>query len=69
MYIYFELKNISATDISSPFILKIGESEYQYSVLDYVRACLESSEVSEATKALVAATYRYNSMANAFFGD
>ena len=49
--IYFELKNIAAADLDKHYTLKIGESEYKYSVLDYVKACLSSDKVRENTKA------------------
>jgi hypothetical protein len=66
--IYFELKNISARDLSTQYVIKFGENEYHYSALDYVKACLDSTKVSEKTKDLVAATYRYNQAAIAYFG-
>lgn len=66
--INFELKNISARDLSTQYVIKFGENEYHYSALDYVKACLDSTKVSEKTKDLVAATYRYNQAAIAYFG-
>ena len=66
--IYFEYKGIPAKHLGTLYTLSIGTNEYQYSVLDYVRACLKSSKVSENTKLLVAATYRYNEAAKAYFG-
>ena len=65
--IYFEYKGIPAKELGTMYTLKIGADEYQYSVLDYVRACLKSTKVSENTKLLVAATYRYFIAADAYF--
>ena len=50
--IYFEYKGIPAKELGTPITFKIGSDEYQYSVLDYVRACLKSTKVSENTKLL-----------------
>ena len=61
------MKNIPARDFNSQYVIKIGENEYRYSVLDYVKACLDSTKVSEQTKDLVAATYRFNESAIAYF--
>ncbi len=66
--IYFELKNVAAPDLDSPYILSINGTEYSYSVMDYAKACLLSDKVSDSTKALVAATYLYNQAANTYFG-
>ena len=65
--IFFELKNISAKNLSTQYVLKIGDTEYRYSVLDYVKAGLDSTGASRLTKELVAATYRYNRAATAYF--
>ena len=65
--ICFEYKGIPAKHLGTSYILKIGTNEYQYSVLDYVRACLKSSKVSKNTKLLTAATYRYFNAAKAYF--
>ena len=67
--IYFELPNISASDLDTLYTLKIGEREYKYSALDYVKMCLETAETSESLKELAKATYRYNKAANKFLGE
>ena len=67
--IYFELTNIAAADLDKPYTLTIGTNDYQYSVLDYARACLSSIFVPYATSLLVSATYWYNQAANAYFGS
>ena len=67
--IYFELKNISAPDLDTLYTLKIGESENDYSAMDYVKACLDSEKTTDTMKALAAATYLYNQAANAYFGS
>ena len=65
--IYFELKNIAAAELDDLYTLKIGDSEYKYSVLDYLKACLSSDKTTANMKALAAATYLYNQAANAYF--
>lgn len=66
--IYFELTDIAAADLDTPYTLSIGINDYQYSVLDYVRACLSSVYVPYATAQLVSATYWYNQAANDYLG-
>ena len=65
--IYFEKTNIAAPDLDTLYTLNIGESSYDYSVLDYVRECLDSDDVSHNTFLLVSATYWYSQAANAYF--
>jgi hypothetical protein len=65
--IYFELTNIAAADLDERYILRIGGTAYQYSALDYVRACLVTQKTKAPMKELAKATYRYNQSANAFF--
>jgi len=65
--IYFELKNIPAAELDTPYVISFDGSEYKYSVLDYVRACLDSDKTGETAKALVAATYLYNQAADKYF--
>ena len=66
--IYFEKKDISAPDLDTLYTLRIGNSEYKYSVIEYVKRCLASDKISAEMKALAAATYRYSQAANAYFG-
>lgn len=65
--IYFEKKNIAPVDMDTPYILKIGTTEYQYSVLNYIKACLESDKTSDNMKELVKATYLYHVAAKDYF--
>lgn len=67
--IYFEKKNIAAADLDTVYTLTIGSTDYRYSVLDYIRRCLESESVNQETKDLVTAAYRYNRRADAYFGS
>lgn len=67
--IYFELPDIAAADLDTPYTIKIGRSSYHYSVLDYVRECLENPNVPYNTRQLVSATYWYNQAANAYFAE
>ena len=66
--IFFELTDIAAADLDTPYTLSIGTNVYRYSALDYVRACLGSVYVPYATAQLVSATYWYNQAANDYFG-
>ena len=66
--IYFELTNIAAADLDTPYTLTIGESSYDHAVLDYVRACINSDDVPRSTFNLVCATYWYSMAANTYFG-
>ncbi len=65
--IYFEKKGVSASNLDTPYTLTIKDKSCKFAVNDYIRHCLESTKVSDNTKALVKATYRYNIAANAFF--
>lgn len=65
--IYFELKNISAPDIDTPYTLHIGDNDYHYAVTDYIKSYLTNGKNNE-TKALAAAMYYYNQAANDYFG-
>lgn len=65
--IYFEKKGVSASNLDTPYTLTIKDKSCKFAVNDYIRHCLESDKVSDNTKALVRATYRYNVAANAFF--
>lgn len=67
--IYFELKNISASNLDTLYTLTIGESSYRYSALDYVKACLLSDKTTYNMQILAKATYIYNQAANAYFGS
>ena len=65
--VYFELENISAANLDHRYTLKIGESEYEFSALDYVRSCLDySDQIDAAMLDLAKATYWYCKAANDF---
>ena len=66
--IYFEHTDIAAADLDTPYTLMIGESSYNYCVLDYVKECLNADNVPYNTMQLVCATYWYNLAANIYFG-
>lgn len=53
--IYFELKNISASNIDTPYTLRIGATDYTYAVTDYIRNCLSKTgeDANLNTQALV----------------
>ncbi|MBQ1899260.1 MAG: hypothetical protein II163_08850 [Ruminococcus sp.] len=69
--IYFELKNIPASQLDTPYTLHIGDGDYDYAVLDYVSSCLAKTgeQANPKTQALVTAMYYYNKAANAYFAD
>lgn len=66
--IYFEVTDIAAADLDTPYPLQIGTNIYSYTVLDYVRECLRSKYTPHQTWVLVCATYWYNQAADAYFG-
>ena len=66
--IYFELKSIAADELDQLYTIAIGENKYQYSVLDCCKVYLSFDIVSDAVKALAAATFLYNQAADAYFG-
>ena len=66
--IYFDLTDIPAADLDTPYTLSIGTNDYRYSVLDYVRDCFNSVYVPYATSQLVSAIYWYNQAADVYFG-
>ena len=65
--IFFEKRDIPAAELDRLHILKIGEKEYGYAALDYVKQCLVSESVAENTKLLALATYYYYEAAKDFF--
>ncbi len=66
--IYFEKTNIAASELDLQFALKIGNSTYDYSVIDYVKLFV-GSDLEEASIELGKATYRYNQAAKAYFAE
>ena len=66
--IYFEVTNIGAADLDTPYPLQIGTNIYSYTVLDYVRECIKAKYTPYQTMLLVFATYWYNQAANDYFG-
>ncbi len=70
--IYFDKKDIAASQMDTEYMLKINGHEYHYSALDYSAMEYSSDDkpYSESiTKQLAASVYRYNQAANVFFGD
>lgn len=65
--ICFERANVAASELDTRYVLRIGENDYAYSALNYVRACLLSENVSNNTKELVRATWRYWKAAKTYF--
>ena len=66
--IYFQKKNIAASQLDNQYALTIGNSSYRYSVMDAVKALMDS-DIDKNTMELCEATYRYNQAANTYFGD
>lgn len=66
--ICFDLKGINASQLGEMKTLSVnGDYKLNSSVYDYVYRCLESTRVTDKTKALVKATYRYGEAANEYF--
>ena len=67
--ICFELPDISADHFDERYTLRVGTSDYNYSVLDYVYVCLNSKNAPYLTRQLVSATYWYYQAAEAYVGN
>ena len=65
--ICFDLKGVAAQDLDTPYVLHIGSNDYQYSVMDYVRAYIYMGE-DEKTLDLVKSLYYYNKTADVYAG-
>ena len=65
--IYFDRKDISASLLDAAQTFGIGESEYNYSVLDYCKLVIADQNKSQADRELCMATYWYNKAAKAYF--
>uniref|UniRef100_UPI00292E1AB1 hypothetical protein n=1 Tax=uncultured Ruminococcus sp. TaxID=165186 RepID=UPI00292E1AB1 len=64
---YVQKENIAAADLDKLYDFSIGGESFQYSVLDYAAAVLESGMGDDAEN-LAKALYLYNQAANAYFG-
>lgn len=64
--IFFELQSIAASKLDTQYILKIGDNEYHYSVMDYTKRLIDSDN-DEKFIELAKATYRFSQAANAYF--
>ncbi len=58
---------MAAQDLDTPYVLHIGSSDYQYSVMDYVRAYIYMGEDAK-TLELVKSLYYYNKTADVYAG-
>ena len=66
--IYFQKKDIAASQLDNQYVLKIGDSTYRYSAMDGIKKIMNSGPDSNSIE-LCETTYRYNQAANIFFGD
>ena len=66
--IYFEKNDVAAANLDKPYVLCIGDNEYQYAVTDYMKKALENPDTNPLTRDLLDATYYYNIAADAYFG-
>ena len=70
--IYFDKKDIAASQLDTEYVIRINGHEYPYSALDYSALSYGSDDKpysDSITKQLAAAVYRYNQAANAYFAD
>ena len=70
--IYFDKKDIAASQLDTEYVICINGHEYPYSALDYSALSYGSDDKpysDSITKQLAAAVYRYNQAANAYFAD
>ena len=70
--IYFDKKDIAASQLDTEYVICINGHEYHYSALDYSALAYSSDDKpysDSITKQLAAAVYRYNQAANAYFAD
>lgn len=70
--IYFEKKNIAASQLDTEYVFSINGHDYQYSVLDYsaLSASLDEAPYEQSiSKQLASAVYRYNEAANVYFNN
>ncbi len=65
--ICFEQKDISAAQLDVAQIFRLGDTTYNYSVLDYCKLVLADESKSQADRELAMATYWYNDAAKAYF--
>ena len=68
--IYFDKKDIAASQIDTEYVLSINGHDYHYAALDYSALAYSSDDTpyeNSITKQLAAAVYRYNQAANAYF--
>ena len=64
---YVERRNIAASQLDTLYTFSIGDELFEYSVLDYAAAVVDSGMGDDA-KDLAKALYLYNQAANAYFG-
>lgn len=70
--IFFDKKDIAASQLDTEYVLTINGHDYHYSALDYSALAYSSDDEpydESITKQLAAAVYRYNQAANEYFED
>ena len=70
--IYFDKKDIAASQLDTEYEIRINGREYRYSALDYSALSYSSDDKpysDSIPKQLAAAVYRYNQAANEYFAD
>ena len=64
--IFFELQSVAACRLDYQYVLKIGDNEYKYSVMDFTKLLLDSGSDKKVIE-LAKSTYRFSQAANLYF--
>ena len=68
-YYYAEKTNIPAAKLDDQQEFTVGDVNFCFSPLDYVKAVLSSTKMTDAQKNLAASLFLYNQKANAYFDE
>ena len=65
--IYFDKRDIAASQLDTEYEIIINGHAYHYAVLDYLARARNDESSSQIEKELAAAVYRYNAAADVYF--